>query len=356
MQAEFIALAKDLCSICSRAALHDLISIYYPGELSSDCALCSTLRYFFLSHPILKPYDIEKATAFLYWENPKRRTRYGLYPRLMPTFKLNWDVEVADDLTDRPSTNIFFSGERLGDTPRVLRALKQNGVDYAYIKNLLGKCLATHVTCNSKFDAGQPKYMKVIDCKTRTIIDSPDEPYITLSYVWGPLESVIDKLPGALPATIEDAMTVTLELGFQYLWVDRYCIDQEDEDAAFHQIAQMDLIYSRSVLSIIACCGDDPNYGLPGVGSRPRCFSGYFETEKHYFQVITDEETSEIVTSNWNKRGWTLQEALFAPRRLAFTPYDSYLECMTCGTLESSLVSYYSCCVFAFRVSWLINE
>jgi hypothetical protein len=273
-------------------------------------------------------------------KNTKRRTRYGLYPRLIPIYNLSWEVEDYDGSIIHLPGSIYFTGEIIDDTPRIFRPVEQNRIDYAYIKTLLGNCLTSHVTCNSQFEAGQPKYMKVIDCKTRTITDSSNEPYVALSYVWGPLTTEIEQLPGTLPATIEDAITVTLELGFQFLWVDRYCINQENEEEAFYQIAQMDLIYSRSVLLIIACCGDDPNYGLPGVGSRPREFGGHTEFSKYHFQIITNKEKSEIVTSNWNKRGWTLQEALFAPRRLAFTPYDSYLECMNCGTLESSLVSY----------------
>ena len=35
--------------------------------------------------------------------------------------------------------------------------------------------------------------------------------------------------PDTTPRVITDAMTATVELGWQYLWVDRYCIDQNDE-------------------------------------------------------------------------------------------------------------------------------
>jgi len=32
---------------------------------------------------------------------------------------------------------------------------------------------------------------------------------------------------GCIPQTIEDAMTVVRELSYQFLWVDKYCIDPE---------------------------------------------------------------------------------------------------------------------------------
>lgn len=77
-------------------------------------------------------------------------------------------------------------------------------------------------------------------------------------------------LPTALPATILDAITVTNRLGFRYLWVDRYCINQHDKNKAQIQINQMDLIYQKASLTLVAASSKDPPYGLPGVGHRGR--------------------------------------------------------------------------------------
>jgi hypothetical protein len=106
--------------------------------------------------------------------------------------------------------------------------------------------------------------------------------YVALSYVWGqPLANDVDsagclaqkddKLPLNIPRTIRDAMTITDGLGFQYLWVDKYCIDQSLPPHGFdEQVAAMDLIYSGAAITIIAAAGNDSNYGLPGVSHRPR--------------------------------------------------------------------------------------
>ena len=108
----------------------------------------------------------------------------------------------------------------------------------------------------------------------------------SLSYVWGQspsatLESVTDyayqPTLHELPKVIEDSIEVTLRLGFQYLWVDRYCINQSDKEDQHNQIRQMDLIYSNAEFTIIAAAGNGPHHGLPGVRGTLRkyhpCFS-----------------------------------------------------------------------------------
>jgi hypothetical protein len=70
--------------------------------------------------------------------------------------------------------------------------------------------------------------LKVIDCAKRSIVPAPpDCHYVALSYVWGEQDVSSGScqsrnLERPLPRTIEDTVTVTLELGFRYLWVDRY--------------------------------------------------------------------------------------------------------------------------------------
>lgn len=46
--------------------------------------------------------------------------------------------------------------------------------------------------------------------------------------------------PNSLPRTIQDACTVTRQLGMRYLWIDRYYIEQHDAVERHNQIRQMD--------------------------------------------------------------------------------------------------------------------
>jgi hypothetical protein len=111
----------------------------------------------------------------------------------------------------------------------------------------------------------------LIDCQTLDIMLAEDMPYVALSYVWGcgSAATSITELE-ALPNTIRDAITVTLKLGFRYLWVDRYCIDQENDEEKSDQCGKMDQVYQNAELTIIAAVGEDPSHGLPGVSLRKR--------------------------------------------------------------------------------------
>jgi hypothetical protein len=68
-----------------------------------------------------------------------------------------------------------------------------------------------------------------------------------------------------IPRTIQDGITLTREIGEDYLWVDALCICQDDREDQNRQIIHMGSIFQESFLTIIADCGDSASYGLPGV-------------------------------------------------------------------------------------------
>jgi hypothetical protein len=73
--------------------------------------------------------------------------------------------------------------------------------------------------------------LKLIDCKSGRVIPAPlCCQYAALSYVWGQpatemqhssANDTFDLRVPSLPN--EDAIEITQKLGFEYLWVDRYC-------------------------------------------------------------------------------------------------------------------------------------
>ncbi|KAK1855402.1 tol protein [Colletotrichum chrysophilum] len=193
------------------------------------------------------------------------------------------------------------------------------------------------------------KGLRLIDCHSSVVVPaSSQEKYVALSYVWG-LPSVEDSAPeknspdclhdtpplADLPATISDAMKVTIDMGFDYLWVDKFCIDQKDEAVKHGQISQMDSIYQNAELTIIAAAGSDPTYGLPGMSSRLR--EPYPTVAVRGINIISTLEHphSSIQSSKWSERGWTLQEAVLSRRRLVFTDDQVYFECTAMNCHES---------------------
>jgi hypothetical protein len=171
--------------------------------------------------------------------------------------------------------------------------------------------------------------LDVIDCISRSLVRLPaytQERYVTLSYIWGSPSKlhIIDNLLSDLPPTIEDSITVCQKLGYRYLWVDRYCIPQNDIQERHRQVRQMGAIYHKSALTFVACAGSDPQYGLPGVSHLRTAHSNILIKEVGHIQRIP--ATIEILASAWAERGWTYQEALLSQARLYFTDRQVYYE------------------------------
>jgi hypothetical protein len=122
-----------------------------------------------------------------------------------------------------------------------------------------------------------------------------------------------------MPRTIEDAMTVCINIGIQYLWADRLCIVQDDPEDKTNQIMAMDAIYASALLVIISGSGDSMDFGIAGV-SRLRPVPRNLE-------------------ASWQTRGWTYQEAVCAKRLLHFANTRAYFECQNSTTYEDAFDS-----------------
>lgn len=106
--------------------------------------------------------------------------------------------------------------------------------------------------------------------------------YVALSYVWGQCPSShttmanLDafQIPGVfseknpdvtIPKTIRHAIKLVGLLNIRYLWVDRFCICQDDAVSMHQQLWQMAYIYERAYLTLIAANGRDADHGLHGI-------------------------------------------------------------------------------------------
>jgi Heterokaryon incompatibility protein (HET) len=130
-------------------------------------------------------------------------------------------------------------------------------------------------------------------------------------------------LPSNVPQVILDAMTVTLNLGHQYLWVDKYCISQNAGSEKHEQVRNMDVIYRDACLTIIVASGEPGCHSLPGF-SRPRVHQPQVSIGEGLYVSPMPDPLWVIRNSCWATRGWTYQEALLSRRRLVFTDHQVY--------------------------------
>lgn len=187
--------------------------------------------------------------------------------------------------------------------------------------------------------------LRLIDCTTRSIVDAERNcPFVALSYVWGSpgaIDTTVQRednmllLPEQLSPVVADAISVTVALGFQYLWVDKFCIAQDNPIEKHNQITQMNSIYESAELTIVAAAGTDETYGLPGVGQRPRVPQKTARLTGVQVVSTMEDPQSSIRSSRWASRGWTFQEAVLSRCRLVFTDQQAYFECNAMSCYES---------------------
>ncbi|OCK74775.1 HET-domain-containing protein [Lepidopterella palustris CBS 459.81] len=236
-------------------------------------------------------------------------------------------------------------------------------VPISRLKKLISNCDHNHgEQCNGPALGGTLSKqipMLQIDVVDECLIETTTAVrYFALSYVWGAVDmskTLKANLGGrlmkgglrvnALPKVIQDAIVFTKAFGERYLWVDALCIVQDDEDSKQRDIQQMDIVYSKAYVTIVALSGFDANAGLAGVRPNSRTpqevhtvsisdnsFSLEYNPEsdnKQDVRIAASPRTCALVldTSKWNSRGWTYQERILSKRCLYFSQDTAYFQC-----------------------------
>lgn len=185
-----------------------------------------------------------------------------------------------------------------------------------------------------------PSGFRVIDVKLYNVVPASEGcDYVALSYVWGKspgngtFQSSLANIhnleqPGGLqvsqiPATIQDAMQACSRLGKRYLWVDRFCIlqDEDNNPTKAIQINAMGHIYRQAYVTLVALDGDGAEHGLFGVSrlKREPVYIGKFPYAGLTEAGATLDLRDLLRQSVWNSRGWTFQEAMLSTRLLFFS-------------------------------------
>lgn len=214
--------------------------------------------------------------------------------------------------------------------------MRTDSVSYSTLKQWMTTCSGQYGCGPKTGKLNTPVPFFLINCNTREILQYKSKKrvqYVALSYVWGAnAEDVtptkdFDRLPAVCCAVIEDAILVTVGLGFSYLWVDRYCVSSESS-SRHQQIARMDWVYKQSELTSIAISGPDSRQGLAGVSNSFRYDQNHLRIGGHAYISTLPSLKSVLEMSIYETRGWTYQEKFFSARQLFFTPYQVYYRCV----------------------------
>ncbi|KAM0420898.1 hypothetical protein ACHAPT_011287 [Fusarium lateritium] len=234
--------------------------------------------------------------------------------------------------------------------------------DVSLLKQWVRGCTKLHgAECKSNIQtqiAELPQGFRVINLHTMNVEEAKSAlTYVALSYRWPPekeservqLErknlAILEQTGGlaqiALPPIITDAMLLCKQLGEDYLWIDRFCIIQDDPNSKHSQIRGMDRIYRSANFTIMAALSGQEAWGLPGLVGRPRGSSVYKPARELEVELreIRPSGLSAAETSVWNTRGWTFQERLLSRRRLYITEHQVLFECCL-GCASEELAHY----------------
>lgn len=170
--------------------------------------------------------------------------------------------------------------------------------------------------------------------------------YVSLSYCWGlsrefttTRATMEERKSGItitdMPATYQDIVKLTRELGLRYLWVDALCICQDELEDWERESAKMLSIYNNSYLTVAATRSSDSSEGFLG----PRADREFVELEYVRagisgkvlaFNLPLREELVKLdyitlPNEPLSKRAWSLQERVLSYRVLIYGSDQMYL-------------------------------
>ena len=216
--------AADLCSRCSSIPWDHLEEKIDDSELwedeeqilgdlqTSSCRLCRLIL------SAIVPLYVQHAHFRCVLRTRWRRRSVGIenwlgsiHVGIEPGRFMTWLILTNQEATKEDVTTWSI------DAPK--------RVDFIKVRSWLEVCKASHESCEPETPP-QLFNLRVVDCVKKAVVVAPiDCSFAALSYVWGgelSAESYVLGTTIAFPPTIEDAVRSTLELGYRYLWVDRY--------------------------------------------------------------------------------------------------------------------------------------
>ena len=347
---ESSARQQILCSRCQKLDITNVLlgddeelpetgkSVLFLGKQSAriNCDMC---RFFFsLSPNYKKKYKLHirlfdrikqkrNLPAF------KRLVRNRFLSVLRDNSRLEYDYIIQNEATQN-GILVYLPVEQ--PTPSAVQLVDATMIDYRLLDSWLSDCQGLHNLCNRVEDQRSSlPYLYLIDCiQERVVRANPSEKYLALSYVWG--EQSSEHNPKAMvqetwlegsfsftqaPLTVQDAIRVVRNLERKYLWVDKYCINQDEISEKSMMIRNMDQIYENAEATIVAIYGKNDKAGLPGVSKTLRKPQPCLQTAYGHFVSSFPPISTVIANSKWATRGWTYQEARLSRRCLFFTDH-----------------------------------
>ncbi|KUI68836.1 hypothetical protein VM1G_04392 [Cytospora mali] len=222
------------------------------------------------------------------------------------------------------------------------------------VSRWINDCCSKHDTC---WESRQPQwkptrlvdiseyekgYVRVVE--SSTLPENSGELYLALSHCWGRKPFRVMRqdnkeefeqrvLISSLATNFQDAIFMTRQLGFNYVWIDSLCIIQGSKEDWDKEAPMMNRVYRNAFLTL-------------GAMASPHGFGGLFRTRDPEmtnlcpFKLRTEEggdiDCLMVNSDFWegqvrqaplSQRAWVVQERILAPRSLYFCESQLFWEC-----------------------------
>jgi hypothetical protein len=227
----------------------------------------------------------------------------------------------------------------------------------SWVKSHVTECLTTHCKCLNTSETILPRrVLSLTKTPSGTIqvtlkeTDGTRGAYTCLSHRWGgselgmtTRETYADWLNGipwrSIPSTFQDAIRFTVSMGIENIWIDSFCIIQDDRLDWEEQAETMASIYQNSFITLAATTSPDNESGCfwDSDTSYERNFQtdiGVFSVRRiirHWKMLWTSHSATTFPLLT---RAWVFQERLLAPRVLHFSGNEFIWECMQLGDCQ----------------------
>ncbi|ROW09352.1 hypothetical protein VMCG_02543 [Cytospora schulzeri] len=199
--------------------------------------------------------------------------------------------------------------------------------------------MPTRLVDISEYENG---FVRIVN--SSTLPEDSGELYLALSHCWGRKPFLVMKqdnreefersvLISSLAPNFQDAIFMTQQLGFRYVWIDSLCIIQGSKEDWDNEAPTMNKVYRNAFLTL-------------GAMASPHGYGGLFRTRDPEmagtcrFGVRTEEagdmECLLVRSDFWevqvrqaplSQRAWVVQERILAPRSLYFGESQLLWEC-----------------------------
>lgn len=235
----------------------------------------------------------------------------------------------------------------------------QRAKNAEFLSKYLNTCLSTHKSCSKDWH-GKPRGSahlprlptRVLQVGSQAngpirIVEQPLDPklsrlgrYTALSHCWGPVEkhsltTTTDNLDehrqgipfDHLSRTFQDAVTITREIGVEYLWIDSLCILQNDRSDWEQEAPRMGAVYEEAYLTICATGAANGTEGCfavaeelcePQAGIIPLKRQFLDSRKSDVWWSYPTQTIRNDMLGPLQSRAWITQEWILSPRQIHY--------------------------------------